>query len=229
MIELKNIVKIYRPKKGPEVTALKDINLAFDKNGLVFILGKSGSGKTTLLNVVGGLDRYDSGDLLIEGRSSSGFKDAEFDTYRRNYVGFVFQDDNLINEINVEKNLALMLEIQKRPFEPDSIRKTLRLVELDGFEKRKPKELSGGQRQRAAIGRALIKTPKLILADEPTGNLDSATSKLIFELLKNLSRDILIIVVSHDREAAEKYGDRIVEIADGIIISDEKREENTDE
>ena len=227
MIELSNICKTYKSKnkKAQNTEALKNISIKLPKKGLVFILGKSGSGKSTLLNVLGGLDKYDSGDLIINGKSTKNFNNKDFDAYRNTYIGFIFQDFNLLENYSVEKNVSLSLELQNKKVDKDTIENILKTVGLEGFEKRKINELSGGQRQRVAIARALVKSPDVILADEPTGNLDSVTGRQIFELLKELSKEKLIIVVSHDDENARKYGDRIIELKDGSIIGDTENEQ----
>ena len=220
MIELKNVCKTYKSKKGKNTEALKDISIKFPEKGLVFILGKSGSGKSTLLNVLGGLDKYDSGDLIINEKSTSKFNNKDFDACRNTYIGFIFQDFNLLENYSVEKNISLSLELQNKKVKKEQIRELLKKVGLEGFEKRKINELSGGQKQRVAIARALIKNPNVILADEPTGNLDSVTGRQIFDLLKELSKEKLIIIVSHDDENATRYADRIIELKDGNVIKD---------
>lgn len=223
MLEVRNLQKIYKSKKGQTTNALKDINLKFGDTGLVFILGKSGSGKSTFLNVLGGLDSYDDGEIIINGKSSKTFSQSDFDSYRNTYLGFVFQEFYILDEFSVEKNIQLALQLQQREGSKEEIQDLLKLVDLEGFEKRSPNELSGGQKQRVAIARALIKNPNIILADEPTGALDSNTGKQVLETLKKLSSDKLIIIVSHDREFAEEYADRIIELKDGQIISDRTR------
>ena len=220
MIEIKNLCKTYKTKKGVIVQALKNINLTIEDRGMVFILGKSGSGKSTLLHMLGGLDTFDSGELVIKGKSSLSFKQSDFDSYRNTLIGFIFQDYNILDEFSVGKNIELALELQNQRFTKEEIEKALVDVGLEGYYNRKPNELSGGQKQRVAIARALIKSPEIIMADEPTGALDSKTGVQVFNTLKNLSRDKLVIVVSHDREFAEIYADRIIELADGEIISD---------
>lgn len=219
MIELKNLSKIYNPKSG-EVKALDDVSLILPEKGMTFILGKSGSGKTTLLNVIGGLDNYTCGDIVVDGVSLADYKGSDYDEYRNRYIGFVFQDYNLIENFNVGQNVNLALQLQSIENSRDLVEQTLDKVGLSGYYKRKISELSGGQRQRVAIARALVKNPKIILADEPTGNLDSATAAEIFDLLKSLSEDRLVLIVSHDRESAGKYADRIIELKDGKILSD---------
>ena len=220
MLEIRNLKKIYKMKKGVSVNALNNVSIKFPEKGLVFLLGKSGSGKSTLLNLLGGLDKYDSGEIIIKGVSSKDFKQSHFDSYRNTYVGFIFQEYNVLEEFSVGANIALALELQNKKATDQQINKILEEVDLTGFGNRKPNELSGGQKQRVAIARALVKNPQIIMADEPTGALDSNTGKQVFDTLKKLSKDKLIIVVSHDREFAETYGDRIIELADGKVIRD---------
>lgn len=223
MLELKNICKTYRPKNGQPVQALKSVSVKFGETGLVFILGKSGCGKSTMLNCIGGLDKFDSGELVIKGKSSKEFTGSDFDSYRNTFIGFIFQEYNILSEFNIEKNIALALELQGKKATKEEVQRILEMVDLGEHAKRKTTELSGGQKQRVAIARALIKDPEIIIADEPTGALDSATGIQVFDTLKKLSEDKLVIVVSHDREFAEVYGDRIIEMKDGVIISDETK------
>ncbi len=227
MLEIKNLTKTYKTSGKESVTALNDINLRFGDSGMVFILGKSGSGKSTMLNVIGGLDSFDEGEIIINGRSSKDFSSADFDSYRNTYLGFVFQEFYILDEYTVGKNIALALQLQQKKADSVEINELLDTVDLGGYADRMPSELSGGQKQRVAIARALIKNPSVILADEPSGALDSVTGAQVFETLKKLSRDKLVIVVSHDREFAEQYADRIVELKDGIIVSDKTRAVST--
>lgn len=220
MLEVKNLTKTYVPKKGVPVVALNRVNLKIEDKGLVFILGKSGSGKSTLLNLLGGLDKYDEGDIIIKGKSTKDFTQGNFDSYRNTYVGFIFQEYNILEEFTVGANIALAIELQGRKASNEEVSKILDTLDLAGYGNRRPNELSGGQRQRVAIARALVKNPDIILADEPTGALDSKTGLQIFDILKKLSQEKLVLVVSHDREFAETYGDRVIELADGKIISD---------
>ena len=220
MLEVRNLCKTYRSKDGVSVEATKNISLRFPERGMVFLLGRSGSGKSTLLHLLGGLDRYDSGEILINGTSTREFTNSMMDSYRNTYVGFVFQDYNILPEFNVGANIALALELQGIRATNERIAEILEEVDLADYAKRKPNELSGGQLQRVAIARALIKDPDIILADEPTGALDSATGRQVFETLKKLSKRKLVIVVSHDRDYSEQYADRIIELADGCVISD---------
>lgn len=220
MIELKNIYKKYKSKKGNITTGLDNVSLKFGNNGMTFILGKSGSGKSTLLNIIGGLDKYDSGDMIVLGKSSKDFTQTDFDSYRNTYIGFVFQDFNILEDYNVYENIALAMQLGNKKIKTNEINELLNKLELTQLKTRKVNELSGGQKQRVAIARALIKNPKIILADEPTGNLDSTTGKQVMDLLKEISKERLVIIVSHDNEAAKKYGDRIIEIKDGKVFND---------
>lgn len=220
MLEVKDLRKIYKTKNGAPVHALDGVTLTFPEKGMVFLLGKSGSGKSTLLNVCGGLDNPTAGEVIVKGRSSKDFSQSDFDSYRNTFVGFIFQEYNILNEFSVEDNIALALELQGKPKDKKAINALLEEVDLVGYAKRKPNTLSGGQKQRIAIARALVKKPEIIMADEPTGALDSATGKQVFDTLKKLSQNKLVIVVSHDRDFAEQYGDRIIELKDGKILSD---------
>ena len=224
MLEVKNLKKTYKTKGGNITKALDDVSIVFPEKGLIFLLGKSGSGKSTLLNVIGGLDRVDSGEIIIKGKNSKDFSASDFDSYRNTFIGFIFQEYNILNEFNIEQNIALALQLQGKKNDKEAVDAILKQVDLQNFGRRKPNTLSGGQKQRVAIARALIKNPEIIMADEPTGALDSKTGKQIFDTLKELSRDKLIIVVSHDRDFAELYADRIIELADGKITSDTTKE-----
>lgn len=226
MIKLININKYY--KSGSEnYHALRNINLEFGDSGMHFIHGKSGSGKSTLLNVLGGLDKYDTGDLIIDNVSTATFSRKDFNTYRNTYIGFVFQEFNVLKGLSVYENIALSLELQHMNVKQnhDKIQEIINKVGLTGLENRMMNQISGGQRQRVAIARALIKNPRVIIADEPTGNLDSKNSKMVMELLKELSKDHLIIVVTHSDALAKEYADRLIEIKDGMVINDSGNKE----
>ena len=221
MLELKNINKSY--KTGNFIQhALKNVDLSFRKNEFVAILGPSGSGKTTLLNIIGGLDRYDSGDLIINGKSTKKFKATEWDSYRNNCVGFIFQSYNLISHISVLENveMALTLSGYKRKNKKEKALEALEKVGLKDHAYKKPNQLSGGQMQRVAIARSLVNDPDIILADEPTGALDSATSVQIMNLIREIAKDKLVIMVTHNPELAKDYANRIIEFKDGKILSD---------
>lgn len=220
MLELRNITKIYHSKSGNDVVALNNVSVSFPDTGMVFILGKSGCGKSTLLNVIGGLDGCDNGEFIIKGKSSKDFAGSDFDAYRNTFIGFIFQEYNILDEFSVGANIALALELQGKKATNEQINAILDQVGMLEYANRKPNELSGGQKQRIAIARALVKDPEIIMADEPTGALDSNTGKQIFDTLKELSKTKLVIIVSHDRDFAEVYGDRIIEMKDGVIISD---------
>lgn len=221
MLKLKNIKKTY--VSGDEkVEALKGISIEFRKSEFVSILGQSGCGKTTLLNIIGGLDRYTSGDLIINGKSTKDFKDRDWDAYRNYSVGFVFQSYNLIGHQTVLSNVELALTISgvSRKERKKRAIKALEEVGLKEQIHKKPNQLSGGQMQRVAIARALVNNPDIILADEPTGALDTKTSVQVMEILKKISKDKLIIMVTHNPELAEKYSSRIIKILDGKITDD---------
>lgn len=219
MLEIRNLEKTYG-KEGLIVRALDNVSLQFQDKGMVFLLGKSGSGKSTMLNLIGGLDKADSGEIIVKGRNSKNFTQADFDSYRNTYIGFVFQDYNLLEEFTIKENIALSLKLQGLPSNDAAINEILSQVGLEKMGDRLPNTLSGGQMQRVAIARALIKNPEIIMADEPTGALDSKTGEAIFDMLKKLSEDKLVIVVSHDRDFAERYADRIIELSDGRVVAD---------
>jgi ABC-type lipoprotein export system ATPase subunit/ABC-type antimicrobial peptide transport system permease subunit len=230
MLKIENLTKTYKRGRH-EVRALKDVSFTLPDNGFVFITGKSGCGKSTMLNLIGGLDNITSGDIVCDGNRISEFSIKDFDNYRNNYLGFVFQDFHLIEDLNVFENVAMSLNLLgikiSKDEEEKMVTEALKGVELgEEYWHRFVRELSGGQKQRVAIARALVKDPHLILADEPTGNLDSKTSKIILELLKKLSEDRLVVIVSHNLDDAKKYGDRIIELADGEIISDVEKVPN---
>lgn len=229
MIELKNVVKVYKSKKSSDTTALNDVSLQIADKGLVFIVGRSGSGKSTLLNLLGGLDNLTSGEIFVSGKSISKFDNKQFDAYRNSYVGFIFQEFNILEQYNVYENIELALSLQDKESSRSEIDTLLERLGIKGLCERRVNELSGGQKQRVAIARALIKSPKIILADEPTGNLDKTSSDQIFDILKEISSNQLVIVVSHDKEAALKYGDRVIEVEDGKIISDSDSTEVLDD
>ena len=221
MIELKGLTKTYVSQTNQKVEAVKSVSFTLDDTGMVFVLGKSGSGKSTLLNLLGGLDSPTAGEIVVDGVSMKDFAPTDYDSYRNGYVGFIFQEYNLLKELNVQDNVALALQLRGERKVDENVAYALQQVELSQkYLRRRVNELSGGEKQRVAIARCIVKDSKLILADEPTGNLDSATSESIWKILKNLSQSRLVVVVSHDRESAEKYADRIIEIADGRVIAD---------
>ncbi len=230
MLQLQHISKVYHTA-NQEFHALKDISIRFRENEFVSILGQSGSGKTTLLNIIGGLDQYTSGDLLIQGRSTKQFKDRDWDSYRNHTIGFVFQSYNLIGHQTALSNVEIAMtlsgvskaERKKRAIE------ALERVGLKDHLYKKPSQMSGGQMQRIAIARALVNNPKVVLADEPTGALDSETSVQIMELLKDIAKERLVIMVTHNPELAKTYSTRIVQVLDGNILSDSNPYEPTEE
>lgn len=230
MLKLEGITKDYKSGDGV-VHALKGINLEFRRTEFVSILGHSGCGKTTMLNIIGGLDRYTDGDMSIDGVSTKKYKDVDWDTYRNIRIGFVFQSYNLIQHLTILDNVAMAMTLsgvglaeRKRRAE-----EALRIVGLEGQMKKLPNQLSGGQMQRVSIARAIVNNPEIILADEPMGALDSATSVQIMELLKEISRTKLVIMVTHNRELAEQYSTRIVSVKDGEIVGDTMPYDGSDE
>ena len=230
MLQLQHISKVYHTG-NQEFHALKDISIRFRESEFVSILGQSGSGKTTLLNIIGGLDQYTSGDLLIQGKSTKQFKDRDWDSYRNHTIGFIFQSYNLIGHQTALSNVEIAMtlsgvskaERKKRAIE------VLERVGLKDHLYKKPSQMSGGQMQRIAIARALVNDPKVVLADEPTGALDSETSVQIMDLLKDIAKERLVIMVTHNPELAQKYSTRIVQVLDGNILSDSNPCEPTEE
>ena len=220
MIEFKNVTKIYHSKESTDTTALEEISLTLGRKGLVFITGKSGCGKSTFLNLLGNLDTPTTGEIYVEGNNITNWQDQQRSAYRASFVGFVFQEFHLLEEYSVLENITLATEFNREKINETLQNNYLQKLELENLKNHKPSELSGGQKQKVAILRALLKNPKMILADEPTGNLDSKASSEIFEILKEISKEILVVVVSHDIESATLYGDRIIEMESGHIIRD---------
>lgn len=223
MLEIKNINKSYKVGEHKQ-KVLKDVSIKFRENEFVSILGQSGSGKTTLLNLIGGLDRYDTGDIIINGKSTKHFKDKDWDAYRNNSIGFIFQSYNLINHISILDNVEMGMTLSgvSKKIRKERAIEVLKKVGLGDHINKKPNQLSGGQMQRVAIARALANDPDIILADEPTGALDSKTSKSIMNLIKEISKDKLVIMVTHNEEIALEYSSRIIKLNDGVIIEDSK-------
>ncbi len=225
MIKVEHLQKTYNLDKTNSTHAINDISFSLPDKGMIFIVGKSGSGKSTLLNILGGLDDFDSGSVIVDGNDLSKMSHSDFNKYRSGYVSFIFQDHFLIDDLKVKDNVMLSLNIINQN-DPNLVKETLDKVELGEKFESFPQELSGGERQRVAVARAIIKEPKLILCDEPTGNLDDKTTKLVFDVLKDLSNDRLVVVVSHDMESARIYADRIIELFGGKIIKDEAKNPN---
>lgn len=235
MLIIENITKKYNSKINNETVALKNVNLSFMNKEMIFILGPSGCGKTTLMNIIGGLDIPSNGVVKIN-NTCIGTSEEEIDVYRSNYIGFIFQNFNLIDNLSIYDNLLLVCYNKN---DEKMISYYLEKVGLKDYEDRFPNELSGGQVQRVAIARALLKKSDILLADEPTGNLNEELSAEIFNLLKNISKDKLVIVTTHNKEMANLYADRIIEMNDGVIVTDkvvapksnelliEKRNDNT--
>lgn len=230
MIELQNINKYY--KSGQErFHALKNINIKFPEKGLVFITGKSGSGKSTLLNIIGGIDAYDDGDLIINNVSTKSFSKKDYNAYRNTYIGFIFQEFNVIKNLTVYENIALSLQLHNESVKKHNqeILDVIEQVGLKGKEKRKMNQISGGERQRVAIARSLIKNPQVIIADEPTGNLDKKNRDTVMNILRKLAEKRLVLVVTHDKHLAQDYGDRAITLKDGAIINDVTFNKNVNE
>ena len=220
MLETRNLKKVYKTKKGVSVTALNDVSIKFPEKGLVFLLGKSGSGKSTLLNLLGGLDKYDEGEIIIKGVSSKDFKQSHFDSYRNTYVGFIFQEYNVLEEFSVGANIALAIELQGKKATDEEINRILKQVDLEGFGDRKPNELSGGQKQRVAIARALATSPKILLCDEATSALDPQTTASILELLREINRkfNITIVIITHQMSVVRKICSHVAIMKSGEIV-----------
>ncbi len=223
MLELSKITKVYASGEL-RVDALRGVDMAFRSAEFVSILGPSGCGKTTLLNIIGGLDRYTEGDLKINGKSTKEFRDRDWDTYRNHSVGFVFQSYNLIPHQSVLQNveLALTLSGVSKKERRQRAKEALHRVGLGDQLKKKPSEMSGGQMQRVAIARAIVNNPDIVLADEPTGALDTETSVQVMEILKEIAKDRLVVMVTHNPDLAETYSTRIIRMLDGKVISDTK-------
>ncbi len=221
MLQIKDLKKVYTTGEFKQ-TALDGVSIDFRQSEFVAILGPSGSGKTTLLNMLGGLDQYDSGDMIINGLSTKKFGESDWDIYRNNSVGFIFQSYNLIPHLSIIDNVEMGMTLSGVPKSEKRQKATyvLEKVGLGNHIHKKPNQLSGGQMQRVAIARALANDPEIILADEPTGALDTQTSEQIMDLIKEIAKDKLVIMVTHNPELAEEYADRIVSFSDGRIVSD---------
>ena len=219
MIIVKNLTKVYKSKKAKSCVALNNVSFSLPCKGLVFVIGKSGSGKSTMLNLLGGLDSLTSGEINVFGNQLNEYSESELYSFRSNIVGFVFQDFHLLDDLTVADNVRLSLKLMAED-DDERIEKALESVELLEYKDRYPRELSGGQQQRVAIARALVKNPDVIFADEPTGNLDSNTTEQIIKLIKEISKEKLVVVVSHNLFDAYEYADRIIELSEGRIIND---------
>lgn len=219
MITLKNINKYYM-SGSEKYHALKDINITFPDKGLVSIVGKSGSGKSTLLNVIGGIDNYDSGKLIIDNLNTNKFSKKDYNSYRNTYIGFIFQEFNVVKNLSVYDNIALSLRLKNENIKQNNelILNTIKSVGLAGKENRKMNQLSGGERQRVAIARAIVKNPKVIIADEPTGNLDKKNRDVVMDILKEIAKEKLVIIVTHDKTLSSKYSTDEITLKDGAVI-----------
>ena len=219
MIIVKNLTKVYKSKKAKICVALNNVSFSLPSKGLVFVVGKSGSGKSTMLNLLGGLDSLTSGEINVFGNQLNEYSESELYSFRSNIVGFVFQDFHLLDDLTVADNVRLSLRLMAED-DDERVEKALESVELLEYKDRYPRELSGGQQQRVAIARALVKNPDVIFADEPTGNLDSNTTEQIIKLIKEISKEKLVVVVSHNLFDAYEYADRIIELSEGRISND---------
>ena len=227
MITIHKLNKFYY-SGNEKYHALQDIDLELPEKGFIFITGKSGSGKSTLLNVIGGIDSYDSGELIIDGLNTNQFSRRDFNAYRNSYIGFIFQEFNVIKNLNLYENIALSLQLQNKSVKENHvfIMHTIQMVGLEGKEKRKMNQLSGGERQRVAIARAIVKNPHVIIGDEPTGNLDQKNRDIVMNILKETSKQKLVIVVTHDKTLADTYGDYEITLKDGKIINRKEIHQN---
>ena len=216
MLETKNLKKVYKTKKGVSVNALNGVSIKFPEKGLVFLLGKSGSGKSTLLNLLGGLDKYDEGEIIIKGVSSKDFNQSHFDSYRNTYVGFIFQEYNVLEEFTVGANIALAIELQGRKASDEEINSILTKVDLEGYGDRKPNELSGGQKQRLCIARAILKKPKVLILDDSTSAVDTATEAKIRDGLAKELPDMTKIIIAQ-RISSVRHADQIIILDKGRV------------
>ena len=225
MINIHRISRVYKSDDAP-VYALKDVSLSLPSKGMIFVVGKSGSGKSTLLNIIAGFDKPTKGDIYYGDTNLNKLDPRELDYYRNSEIGFVFQDYCLIDTFTVKQNINVAFDFKNEKSSKEKIDEILTSVGMKGYEKRYPRQLSAGQKQRIAIARALAKNSKIILADEPTGNLDSKTTTQILNLLKEISKNRLVLIVSHSLSDANNYADRIIELSYGKIINDYVRNEN---
>jgi ABC-type multidrug transport system fused ATPase/permease subunit len=216
MIEIVGLKKIYSSKNQPQVNALDGVDLVLDESGMTFLLGKSGSGKSTMLNLLGGLDNYTEGDIIIDGKSTKDFTQADFDNYRNEYVGFVFQDYNLLDDLTVGKNLSLALEMQSEIATDEEIELALSLVGLEGYAKRKTTELSGGQKQRLALARALVRQPRILILDDCTSSLDAGTEAAVLNGLRQRVKGVTVLLISQ-RISTVMRTDRILCLENGVV------------
>ena len=224
MIKVQDLTKIYNSKNRTSCWALDHVSFTLPDSGMVFVLGKSGSGKSTLLNLLGGLDSFELGEIYFENERLSKFTKDDFYDYRCRHIGFVFQDFHLLEELTVEENVALVLDLESRSH-GELVKNALAKVGMAEYATRYPCELSGGQKQRVAMARAIVKSPEVILCDEPTGNLDFENSRQILNLLKEFSKTNLVMIVSHNLHDAQDYADRVLELSGGRIVRDETRRE----
>ncbi len=229
MVRVKNVSKTFYNRDGSKVRALRNIDLELDNSGITFICGASGNGKSTLLSIIAGLERFDSGDVIIDGESFKNFSSKDFDNYRREHIGFVFEDYNLIETMSIKENIRLGTLANGIVPTDDQIAQVLKKVKLSGFEERPVSQCSSGQRQRVCIARTLIKTPKILFMDEPTAHLDDKNKTIIWDLVKEISKNCLVISVSHDSAMVEKYADRIITLENNTVGGDVRRKQEKKE
>ena len=218
MVKVKNVSKTFHNKDGSKVRALRNVDIDLDDTGITFISGASGNGKSTLLSILAGLTRFDSGDIIVDGVSFKNFNRKDFDAYWRTYIGFVFEDYNLVETLNVRENIKLGVLADGRVPTEEQIGNVLKKVKLSGFEDRLVSQLSSGQRQRICIARTLIKHPRILFMDEPTAHLDDKNKALIWDMVKEMSKECLVISVSHDTQTVEKYADRIITLEENTAL-----------
>ena len=223
MVKVKNVSKTFHNKDGSKVRALRNVDIDLDDTGITFISGASGNGKSTLLSILAGLTRFDSGDIIVDGVSFKNFNRKDFDAYWRTYIGFVFEDYNLVETLNVRENIKLGVLADGRVPTEEQIGNVLKKVKLSGFEDRLVSQLSSGQRQRICIARTLIKHPRILFMDEPTAHLDDKNKALIWDMVKEMSKECLVISVSHDTQTVEKYADRIITLEENTVKKDVRR------
>jgi len=223
MVKVKNVSKTFHNKDGSKVRALRNVDIDLDDTGITFISGASGNGKSTLLSILAGLTRFDSGDIIVDGVSFKNFNSKDFDAYWRTYIGFVFEDYNLVETLNVRENIKLGVLADGKVPTDEQIAAVLKKVKLTGFEDRLVAQLSSGQRQRVCIARTLIKHPRILFMDEPTAHLDDKNKTLIWDMVKEMSKECLVISVSHDTQTVEKYADRIITLEDNTVKKDVRK------
>ncbi len=222
MIEIKKLNKIYKNYGGNQVRAIKDLSLSFDDRGITVIAGNSGNGKSTLLSLIGGLDTFDTGNIFVNGIDLHSLSEKQLEAYRSKYVGFIFQDPNLINNLSVAENIRMGRAFDGDKISDEKIEELLKTVKLEGFKDRMPTELSGGERRRVSIARTLISEPEILLVDEPTSSLDQANTKIVWDIIKDFAKDHLVIAITHRQSVIKEYANRVITLKQGQIEKDER-------